>query len=98
MDVGDSQQSVVGRISFGDRCYGGVLVFVPRQQDASALKGTLTSIVIGRADMSLTEIPAHGKAGLAMSAKKGLALKAEGSWNGTPCSSLIECHLLCHRQ
>ena len=39
VDVGSSTQDVVGRISFGDRCYGGELVFVPRHQDASALKG-----------------------------------------------------------
>lgn len=39
VDVGSSKQEVVGRISFGDRCYGGELVFVPRRQDPSALKG-----------------------------------------------------------
>lgn len=39
VDVGSSKQQVVGRISFGERCFGGELVFVPRQQDISALKG-----------------------------------------------------------
>ncbi|KAK9816287.1 hypothetical protein WJX74_006374 [Apatococcus lobatus] len=39
VDVLSSKQQVVGRISFGDRCFGGELVFVPRQQDISALQG-----------------------------------------------------------
>ena len=32
-------QAVAGCISAGDRCYGGNVVFVPRQQEISALKG-----------------------------------------------------------
>ena len=39
VDVSSSKQQVVGRISFGDRCFGGELVFVPRHQDLSGLKG-----------------------------------------------------------
>ena len=38
--VGSSSQEVVGRLSFGYQCYGGELVFVPRHQDISALKGS----------------------------------------------------------
>ena len=39
--VSTSSQEVVGRLSFGEQCYGGELVFVPRHQDTSALQGRL---------------------------------------------------------
>ena len=44
VDVGSSSQEVVGRLSFGEQCYGGELVFVPRHQDTSALKGRPGSV------------------------------------------------------
>ena len=44
VDVESSSQEVVGRLSFGDQCYGGELVFVPRHQDTSALKGSPGSL------------------------------------------------------
>ena len=43
VDVGSSSRDVVGRLSFGYRCFGGELIFVPRQQNPAALQGRLAS-------------------------------------------------------
>ena len=43
VDVGSSSRDVVGRLSFGDCCFGGELIFVPRQQDPTALQGRLAT-------------------------------------------------------